>query len=707
LRQSQGDTVVDGNGLDRVFQVGPGVRATIDGLIIQGGDSGAAEGGGILNSGVLTLTHCAVASNSAGCKAGGLHNAAGGDLTILDSTIRDNAAELSCSGDIGGGGIRSLGTLVLQRSAVTGNSAYVGAAIMNEGLLTATNVTVSGNRADTFGGIDSRGSASLVNVTIVDNFSNQEGSGLSGSATVQNTIVAHNPGGNCSGTITSAGHNLDSEDTCGFAAPGDLVNASPLLGALQDNGGATHTHALLAGSPAIDAGAADACPASDQRGVLRPADGDGDGLAVCDMGAFEWAIRVYLPIVARPGPPIVVDTTDDELLDDGDCSLREAIQAANTQAAVDACPAGIAPATIHLPTGVYSLTLTGSGEDGNATGDLDIQTSLTIHGAGAPETRIVGDAYDRLLHISPSIAVEINDVTLAHGTAPDGAYEDGEDGGGIHNAGTLILNRCAVLDSTAGRGSGPARFDGGWDGGRGGGIYNTGTLILNGSTVSDNAAGDALSGGPYPGYGGDGGDGGGVYNAGVLRLHNATVSGNRAGDGASGDFPLPAGRGGSGGGIWNGGTLFLDNATLADNTAGAGGDSGVSGQHGTGGGIYNALAEVHLKNTLLARNLSLDGASDCEGAALVSHGYNLVQDVSFCRLGGDLTGVIAGVDAGLGDLADNGGPTRTHALQPGSPALDAGTCTDMDLKLVTVDQRGVPRPQAAGCDMGAFELEAE
>jgi CSLREA domain-containing protein len=685
LRQSAGETVVDGNGLDRVFQVGTGVQVTLDGLIIQGGDSGPAAGGGIFSSGVLTLTHSTIAENSSLYWAGGAQNAVGGHMAILDSTIRDNqVVELPPAGCMGGG-IHNLGILIVERSVLAGNSAYCAGAIENQGVLTATNVTVSGNWADTSGGIDSWGPASLINVTITDNFSNWEGSGLSGSATVWNSIVSDNPGGNCSGPITSGGHNLDSGDTCGFDAPGDLVNTPPLLSALQDNGGATHTHALLTGSPAIDAGAADACPAIDQRGVPRPADGDGDGLAVCDIGAYE--VEEQTP----PGFPIFVDTTDDELLDDGDCSLREAIQAANIHAAVDACPVGGVPAAIHLPTGVYTLTL----------GALDVQTSLTIHGAGALHTRIVGGAYDRLLHISPTLTVEINGVTMTHGRAPSGIYpQNGEDGGGIYNMGTLILNWCAVEDSTAGDGSPAGQFDTGTSGGHGGGIYNTGTLILNYSTISGNAAGDALSG-PYGGRG-NGGDGGGVYNAGTLHLNNATVSGNRAGDGAAELFV--SGDGGSGGGIWNTGTVFLDNVTLAENVSGAAGN--LSGRHGKGGGIYNAYAEVHLRNTLLARNLSVDGVSDCEGTALVSHGYNLVEDAVLCAVGGDLAGVITGVDARLGSLANHGGPTLTHALDSSSPALDSGACTDMDFKLVLIDQRGVSRPQGAGCDLGAFEWEA-
>ncbi|NIM52595.1 MAG: CSLREA domain-containing protein, partial [Gemmatimonadales bacterium] len=99
---------------------------------------------------------------------------------------------------------------------------------------------------------------------------------------------------------------------------------------------------------------------------------------------------------------ITVNTTDDELNADGDCSLREAITAANTDAVVDTCTAGSGTDTITVPAGTYTLSIAGTGEDAAATGDLDVTDDLTINGAGADSTIIDGGGIDRVLHVDPA-----------------------------------------------------------------------------------------------------------------------------------------------------------------------------------------------------------------------------------------------------------------------------------------------------------------
>jgi hypothetical protein len=251
---------------------------------------GAALGGGIYNSGVLTISNSTISANHAGsfcnatpCSAvgGGIYNY-GTQMVIENSTLTGNSASTACSTGghcavgVGGAFYTLGGTVTLNNSTITGSSAYrcsgtcggTGGAIVNgSGTFAMDNSTVSGNPA---GGI--------VN---------------GGTATLQNSIVDNNAGINCGGTITitSHGYNLSSDDTCKLNGPGDLNNHDPLLGPLQNNGGATQTMALLPGSPAIDGGNPSGCTdnqghllKTDQRGMPRPDPEDRGG---CDVGAYE------------------------------------------------------------------------------------------------------------------------------------------------------------------------------------------------------------------------------------------------------------------------------------------------------------------------------------------------------------------------------------------------------------------------------------
>jgi hypothetical protein len=122
-----------------------------------------------------------------------------------------------------------------------------------------------------------------------------------GTTTVYNTIVANSTAGrNCSGTITNGGNNIDDETTCGWGSSnGSMSSTNPLLGVLTNNGGPTQTMALLAGSPAIDGvvyNAPNGCPATDQRGLVRPIG------PRCDIGVYEYGFLAYLPFMAKNYP---------------------------------------------------------------------------------------------------------------------------------------------------------------------------------------------------------------------------------------------------------------------------------------------------------------------------------------------------------------------------------------------------------------------
>jgi len=187
---------------------------------------------------------------------------------------------------------------------------------------------------------------------------------------------------------------------------------------------------------------------------------------------------------AVAGVTITVDTTNDELNTDGDCSLREAIQAANTDSAVSGCPAGSGADTIVLPVGIYTLTIAGVDENDNATGDLDVSGSLTISGASAGETIINAAGIDRVLDLRPGAGtVVIAGVTIFNGGVSGS-------GGGIYSYDAdLTLLNMEVFSNAAEYGGGlfiyqgSATLDGGQIAGNtayeGGGVYiDYGTTVF-------------------------------------------------------------------------------------------------------------------------------------------------------------------------------------------------------------------------------------
>lgn len=265
--------------------------ATLNNLMIA-----SNAGGGVYNRGVsptsLTISSSSVMSNTATSGGGIFNEGIGAQAEIHNTTIAANTAAMS------GGGVFNNGILILNSSTLDHNHARSGGGIDHfGGHLTLTNGTFSANTAsDNGGGLYNRGSAVLTHVTFAWNTANGPDTGGalfndSTSITLHGVIVAGSEAdANCynsEGFITSSGHNLDSGNTCQFSIAGDLINTDPQLGPLQANGGATRTHAPLAGSPAIDAGGNAACPTADQRGAPRPVDGNDDGVATCDIGSVE------------------------------------------------------------------------------------------------------------------------------------------------------------------------------------------------------------------------------------------------------------------------------------------------------------------------------------------------------------------------------------------------------------------------------------
>ena len=331
----------------------------------------------------------------------------------------------------------------------------------------------------------------------------------------------------------------------------------------------------------------------------------------------------------------------------GSCTLVDAITAANTDAAVGGCAAGSGDDTIFLPAN-STITLT-SPDMTNTSGLPQITSTIIIEGNGATITRDSSASAFRIFSVLSTGNLTLNNTTVSGGLS--------DNGGGIAvYAGTLTLNNSTVSGNTAGAG---------------GGIFSRGgsTATLNNSTVSGNtASGDASLGGGIANY-----------KDGTLTLNNSTVSGNSA-----------TGLYARGGGIYNYAELYgsINTVNLARSVV-----SGNSASY-SGPEIYNTdgyeidfscFCEIPYKGLINADNFNLIGRD--------GNAYTF----GFTPSGSDIVPSQA-LSAILAPLADNGGPTFTHALVTDSPAVDAAPSGPAS------DQRGVSRPQGTAFDIGAFEL---
>jgi hypothetical protein len=285
-------------------------------------NDGDHAGGGICNAdGTVTIMNSTINDNIAAHhdfpvgdgQGGGICN--GGTMVITNSIVSYNSAGVRTEFPAGfGGGISNSGTMTITDTAITNNSTYLGGGgIANGGTLTITGSTISGNLAEAYlegkplgraGGIS--GPVTLINSTLSDNFAPVGGGGLEGSGIIKSSTISGNRNGgistnameigdtildgntnaNIDGTATSLGYNISSDDGGGnLTGPGDQINTDPMIGPLQNNGGPTLTHALLPGSPAVNAGDPNFTPPPlyDQRGspFVRVFNGR------IDIGSFE------------------------------------------------------------------------------------------------------------------------------------------------------------------------------------------------------------------------------------------------------------------------------------------------------------------------------------------------------------------------------------------------------------------------------------
>jgi CSLREA domain-containing protein len=383
--------------------------------------------------------------------------------------------------------------------------------------------------------------------------------------------------------------------------------------------------------------------------------GSGFAPSSSDWAALLLAAALLVAPVpsAAQSDTIVVTTTSDisGSCPGSQCSLRAAIGAINTTNA----------STVRIPAGTYTLT----------EGELGIVGRATIIGAGADSTILDGSGKQRIFVVDTMAGgagsvVRIQGVTMRNGHASG-------------NGGAVLQDRRGTLTITESVLSGNSAA-------LGGAVYSTGSLVLLRSTATGNSA--------------TAGGGGAVHTMGAqsasaqLRATNATFSGNSS--------TL------RGSAIYTGSnsTAYLANVTVSENS-----DSAAVASAGTG---------VYLANSILMNaggpvcSITLFGDDASWGSGLfVSQGHNLLGDIT-CTFAlprtrdatADTTNIV-NASGRLGPLGRNGGPTPTVPLQAGSPAIDAGdpnTCASTTTYAVAgVDQRGIPRPQGARCDIGAFE----
>jgi CSLREA domain-containing protein len=370
-------------------------------------------------------------------------------------------------------------------------------------------------------------------------------------------------------------------------------------------------------------------------------------LALLLLAAMAASVMMVV-VLASPAraASLTVDTTADEQSDNDACSLREAIINANQDD-----QSGSADCAAGSGKDTIFFDLGNSPATITLSSELSTITDpdgLTVDGASANITVSGNDVFSGNDGVRVFEVASGAELTLNKLTVSNYGTEFKD--GGIVNGGTLTVNNSTLSHNR---------------GEQGGAIRNEGTATVNNSTISDNVSVD----------------GAGIYNnSGTLEVNNSTISGNSAS------------LSGTGGGIYNSGTLEVDNSTISGNSAA-----------GAGGGIYNGRTAT-LKNTIVANNTARFNGGNCFGnVPITDGGYNLEWPGNDC-------GIALSADPKLGPLQDNGGSTKTHALLPGSPAIDKGNSFG-----ATTDQRGEERPHdlvsiqnatgGDGSDIGAFEVQ--
>lgn len=650
---------VSANNASRVFDVQPSAIVTMQNFSIISGTVVADNGGGIrvASNARLTLDGITVSGSSADLGGGIYNNDA--RLTVSNSTIMNNSATT------GGGGI------------------YV-----ERDISTITNTTISGNSTVGVSGgggiLQDRGTLNIFNSTIASNFDLILAGGIRsrrGTLNMSNTIVANNGNSPLNADVNIHSSVIVGTDVNNLIEEGNFGNpvttSDPLLGPLQNNGGATLTYALLSGSPAIDSGDTPACPLSDQIGQARPVG------AACDIGAVE--SQTPATCLAR----FNANTTTFAGWDAE--PVRQAIAATGGGGTIKI--AGLCPGV--------------SSEAGTAQVAY-INKNLTIRGGYtatnwftsdpvAQPTTLDAQAGGRVLRIDGAITVNVENLWLQNGlwnvTTENGGgvlinnaavtfsgititgsstTAVGTHGGGIYSNRSITLTNTSLIGNTAG--------------GNGGGLFSIRSILMNNSRVVGNTAA---------------GNGGGILTQNNLVLQNSVILNNQTGNNGGGVYVR---------GNTAGGPSQIINNLIAGNVSGSGRGSGLLLFDGSGGGqinlahttvasptvgfgsaiyVNNIAGTVNVTNTIIANY----DTGLRRNAGTVNENFNLFFGNTV-----DRESVVAGANSVNGNPAFANPATEDYHLTATSAAVDRATNVG-----VITDFEGQVRPQGFGFDIGYDE----
>ncbi|MDJ0961292.1 MAG: choice-of-anchor Q domain-containing protein, partial [Acidimicrobiia bacterium] len=626
-------TVIDGNSSGRVIDVASDSSAVIRDLSITGGvtDVGA-DGAGVraIGSGsVVTLEGVHIWGNDSAGSGGGVYTTQ--QVSIIDSYIDSNTASS------GGGGVASstpAAVVDVIRTTVASNSAGVrgGGLQAADGTWNVLNSTITANDAPAGSGIwNDDGTFTLNNTTVWDNIPvEQIWTGGGATRTANSIIGSPNAWPDCQGPLQLFGYNFITEDTdClfdfanspGGEQIGDAFKLDPDLAPFGLYDGPVPVLPLNDGSDAVDAGnpgfdvGFPNCEAFDQQGFDRGFD------YPCDIGAVEGAIVPFGTIQGAVDGAFPGDTINvppglyvESVIIDKDLTLNGFGVTISNLLANQPTLTVFGPSVVELNG--FSLT---DGEGGGLN-VFDASASVTLND-------VLVDSNANFLTGNGGGVINAGTLVMNSGSISFNTATSPFDGGGLYNTGTATLNGVVVEGNTVGN---PG------DGSRGGGIFNSGTLTVTGGSVIGGAA--------TPGSGHTADNGGGIYNTGTLTVSNAAVSNNDADDlngtGAGGGIYTTDGAtitgttvdgntAIAGGGVYNEGDLTVNGGTVFRNNFA---DSQEGG--GVGGGIYSAFGIVDIDNAAFVDNVAFS-----QGGALYSFADGAVIDntsfdSNFGRLGG-------------------------------------------------------------------------